>query len=371
MLMAPPKKIFAFVGTSVPFYLIETLESSLRVLVKEGKEGVSRCESAHELGEDFQILTRTQDQEGLKQLQQNPHFQTLVIALTGSEALSKNTPSFLEADFCLVLRDREECNRALKRFVELLFGNPFLPPDLAEQAMMHASVARLASSDLSRQVGASLYSREGLLISTGYNEVPRAGGGFYTNDDSEKGDARDFRLCRNSSFDAKRDIYEQILSYLKNQRNLSIPEAFFDKVSLSEMLIELKEHTSFMDILEYSRNVHAEMSCLINALRRGQEVIGSTLYTTTFPCHKCAKHLVAAGVKKVFYLDGFEKSRAFDLFEDSLVSSLSETTDEKAGSKVVFTPFMGVTPKRYALFEAASRENERGEMTPWSPLWRL
>ncbi|MEJ7655371.1 MAG: deaminase [Chloroflexia bacterium] len=45
--------------------------------------------------------------------------------------------------------------------------------------------------------------------------------------------------------------------------------------------------------------MHAEMSALLDAGRRGVPVQGATLYTTTFPCHNCARHIVGAGIDRV------------------------------------------------------------------------
>ncbi len=45
--------------------------------------------------------------------------------------------------------------------------------------MYHAYGARMRSACLSRQVGAALMDKKGNVLSTGTNEVPRAGGGVY------------------------------------------------------------------------------------------------------------------------------------------------------------------------------------------------
>jgi len=50
----------------------------------------------------------------------------------------------------------------------------------------------------------------------------------------------------------------------------------------------------------------------ILALARGGEtgIVGSTLYCTNYPCHYCAKHIIAAGINRVVYLEPYEKSLA-------------------------------------------------------------
>ena len=74
-----------------------------------------------------------------------------------------------------------------------------------------------------------------------------------------------------------------------------------------DLLRELKG-TQFMDIGEFSRPVHAEMAAIIDSAARGVAVDGQTMYVTTFPCHNCAKHIIAAGLQRVIYLEPYPKS---------------------------------------------------------------
>jgi deoxycytidylate deaminase len=78
------------------------------------------------------------------------------------------------------------------------------------------------------------------------------------------------------------------------------------------------QDSEFMDALEYGRIVHAEMGALADAARLGHMVKDGTLYCTTFPCHMCAKHIVAAGIEKVVFLEPYPKSLASDLHSDSI-----------------------------------------------------
>ena len=68
-----------------------------------------------------------------------------------------------------------------------------------------------------------------------------------------------------------------------------------------------------MDLIEFSRTVHAEMAAIVDAARRGVSVQDCNLYTTTFPCHECAKHIVAAGIRRVVYIEPYPKSQALSL----------------------------------------------------------
>ena len=87
--------------------------------------------------------------------------------------------------------------------------------------------------------------------------------------------------------------------------------------------------------------------------------MGAILYTTTFPCHNCTRHLIAAGIERVFYIEPYAKSRAEELHEDAIVVE-EKARDDKQGRKrrVPFTPFVGVGPRRY--FDLFSLTLSRG-----------
>lgn len=53
--------------------------------------------------------------------------------------------------------------------------------------------------------------------------------------------------------------------------------------------------------LKYEFVVHAEMNAIARAARFGKTTDNTTLYCTHFPCANCAKAVIAAGVKEVYY----------------------------------------------------------------------
>ena len=121
--------------------------------------------------------------------------------------------------------------------------------------------------------------------------------------------------------------------------------------------------TQLMRAIEYSRCVHAEMSALLHSARTGVKVSGCTLYTTTFPCHDCAKHLVAAGISRVVYIEPYAKSLAPEFHGDAIA-----VDEPQAAGRVSFAPFLGVGPGLYMdLFAAGKRKEESGEAVRWSP----
>jgi deoxycytidylate deaminase len=73
---------------------------------------------------------------------------------------------------------------------------------------------------------------------------------------------------------------------------------------------KLIKDSQLMDILEFGRMIHAEMSAISDAARLGRETKATILFSTTFPCHICAKHIVSAGIGRVVFLEPYPKSYA-------------------------------------------------------------
>ena len=60
--------------------------------------------------------------------------------------------------------------------------------------------------------------------------------------------------------------------------------------------------------------VHAEVNAIM--YRNCVDLEGCTLYTTLFPCHECAKVIIQAGIKKIYYLmDGQDVSEGQQVLE--------------------------------------------------------
>jgi tRNA(Arg) A34 adenosine deaminase TadA len=122
-----------------------------------------------------------------------------------------------------------------------------------------------------------------------------------------------------------------------------------------------------MDALEYGRVVHAEMSALADAARCGHGTKGAVLYCTTFPCHLCAKHIVAAGISKVVFLEPYPKSLAFDLHADSIQVEGGDRGHYNDFPSVKFEHFYGVSPRRYReIFERGKRKDDNGALIEYA-----
>ncbi len=73
---------------------------------------------------------------------------------------------------------------------------------------------------------------------------------------------------------------------------------------------------------ELCRGVHAEQNVIIQAAYYGIQVNEASLYCTTQPCSICAKMIINAGIKKVYYKDGYDDSMTMDMFDQANVELL-------------------------------------------------
>ena len=111
-----------------------------------------------------------------------------------------------------------------------------------EYFMGVAMLAARRSKDPNTQVGACIVSQDNIIISTGYNGMPKG--------------------CSDDEFP-------------------------WDRTG---------EDTN----TKYPYVVHAELNAILNA--NGRDLRGSRLYVALFPCNECAKAIIQSGVKEVLYL---------------------------------------------------------------------
>jgi dCMP deaminase len=148
--------------------------------------------------------------------------------------------------------------------------NPYL--DVEDEVVLdwddYFSVVAMAvamrSKDPNLRVGAVIVSEDKVMLSTGYNWLPRG-------------------------------IKE-------------LPERFVEQAD------------------KYKWITHAETNAIFNASRTGISLVGATIYTTTFPCSMCAPAIVQAGIRRVFTHGKFWKKdpnwyeRALDVFAEAKVA---------------------------------------------------
>ena len=109
-----------------------------------------------------------------------------------------------------------------------------------EYFMGIALLAAQRSKDPNTQVGACIVSQDNIIISTGYNGMPKG--------------------CSDDEYPWEREGSDTKYPYV----------------------------------------VHAELNAILNA--NGRDLQGSKLYVTLFPCNECAKAIIQSGVKEFYYL---------------------------------------------------------------------
>lgn len=275
----------------------------------------------------------------------------------------RTSKTFEQADVFVALRS-DQYKKGLQRFLQLVFGYPYATPRKEEYGMFLAYAASARSGALARQVGAAILSADGDLLAVGCNDVPRPGGGLYSDDDGNH-DYRDWTEGGDANDEQKREI-------------VTLAENKFRALQDSDSSLEPKVLEKFRtavaravnDITEFGRDVHAEMDAITTCARVGVAIKGATLFTTTFPCHNCTRHIVASGIKKVVYIEPYPKSKAGELHGDAVCF----TEDKDAGDqRIPLIPFVGIGPRRFfdlfSLNLSTGNSIERkvgGEVVGWS-----
>ena len=271
--------------------------------------------------------------------------------------------AFPTADLFVDIDNQGSAELLIRRFLDAYFGSNAISPTHDEYGMYLARTTALRSVDLSRQVGAAVFTSTHEVISLGCNEVPKPLGGTYWTGD--QGDARDIEKNFDSNERIKKSLLVDFTKRLKENGFLTtgIKETDVARFIAHETARGGKlRDVQLMDLLEFGRMIHAEMSAICDAARGGRSIRGATLYCTTFPCHMCAKHIVAAGIKRVVYIEPYPKSYAEQLHGDAIIVGRSELLE-----KVVFEPFIGISPFRYRDLFARERrrKDDDGAFKPW------
>lgn len=207
--------------------------------------------------------------------------------------------------------------------------------------------------------GAVIASENGEIIGMGNNDVPKFGGGLYSQEDGD-GDHRCFqwrgKLCHN---DFRKDEILSRIALALGEAGLFNSKSGAIDTKRQARATEVLRGSDVKNLIEFSRAVHAEMEAIISVARNGKTgLVGGILYSTTFPCHSCARHIVAAGIKRVIYIEPYTKSLALHLHEDTI--SIHEAD---AAKKVVFLQYEGVAPRNMIrLFKDRGQRKKDGRL---------
>lgn len=252
--------------------------------------------------------------------------------------------AFLSDYFIRNIDKPDKLKASVDRFIKLVHGVENITPTRNESGMFSAYSASLRSACMSRQVGAAISDTEGRILSTGCNDVPKFGGGLYDADNEEDNRCFGYRAgdCHNDKH--KNILKTQIEEILKNN---NVPNS-------TKLAMDIMSNSKAKSLIEYSRAIHAEMDAIVSLARdTTTSSIGKILYCTTYPCHSCARHIVAAGIERVVYIEPYEKSLALDLHDDAIC-----LVDEQQPNKVIFENFEGASPNRYSKFFAYSKKKK-------------
>lgn len=225
------------------------------------------------------------------------------------------------------------------RVIDLLFDSPdYQAPTAAEFGMSLANMTSTRSVELGLKVGASLVRDDGTVLGVGHNAHPDP---QYLPD-----------------FDPSvTDIVELVVDTLASLPTGTLTEQAATEFEgnrdayASDLLAGPLASSRLRDLIEFQRPVHAEMNALLSALRSRVDIADATLYVTAYPCHHCARHLLALGLS-VIYLEPYPKSRAESMYGAAVGH---------------FHPFTGVAPRRYGdLFTVmGDRKDATGVRRQW------
>lgn len=280
--------------------------------------------------------------------------------------------AFFVTDFIVdATKEKHEIAQQFTRLIELLFGDVYQTPTMDEIGMFLARGIQVRSGSLARQIGASILRSDGSVVGVGTNEAARpiSGGQYWPDDDHSYGGRDMVYRPTDTSDEFRAEMLSDLLDRLDaagalsqdfsaapppgssededERRKSRLERLYFDKAG------PLRK-ARLRDNIDYVRAVHAEGAAIIDAARHGVATKKCTMFTTTFPCHECARHIVAAGIKEVVYLEPYPKSAVRVLYEDSI----QVDPHHKDKRKVTFRTFVGVSPSRYLEFFTVDRDRK-------------
>lgn len=225
-------------------------------------------------------------------------------------------------------------------------------PNMQEALMTAAYVTSKRSSCLKRKVGAIIATKDGEILSSGYNEVPR-GSQSCLKDPRYNECARDLiqqkigkklKHCPKcgKKIELKFSCYacgKKLTEFLKKcphceedpQVQYTCDECGTDVYD--EFVSGMSKETG--KLLDVCRALHAEENAILNLLKGGAVIPSdAVLYTTTFPCNLCANKIVNAGISKIVFCEPYVTKEATTVLKQGGMNGNNE--------KVSVEPFRGV-----------------------------
>ena len=73
---------------------------------------------------------------------------------------------------------------------------------------------------------------------------------------------------------------------------------------------------------ELCRGIHAEQNAIIQAAFHGVSIRDASLYCTNLPCSICAKMIINAGIRNIYYLSGYADGMSEEMLTEAGVGIL-------------------------------------------------
>ena len=73
---------------------------------------------------------------------------------------------------------------------------------------------------------------------------------------------------------------------------------------------------------ELCRGIHAEQNAIIQAAYHGASIKDADLYCTNLPCSICAKMIINAGIRTIYYLSGYADTMSEEMLKEAGVDVL-------------------------------------------------
>jgi dCMP deaminase len=81
---------------------------------------------------------------------------------------------------------------------------------------------------------------------------------------------------------------------------------------------------------ELCRGIHAEQNAIIQAAYHGVSIKGAILFCTHLPCLICAKMVINAGIRKIYYKEGYADPLSCEMFQEAAVEVIRFESKERA-----------------------------------------
>jgi len=84
---------------------------------------------------------------------------------------------------------------------------------------------------------------------------------------------------------------------------------------------------------ELCRGIHAEQNAIIQAAYHGVSIKDAVLFCTNLPCSICAKMIINAGIRNIYYLSGYADKLSGEMLAEAGVEVIQLGSDHQEESR--------------------------------------